>query len=988
MLEDLEARQLAIQPQHSVIISAPAGSGKTQLLVTRVLKLLCIVSEPEEILALTFTNKAAGEMKERVLLALSLYKQDPGTLSELEQAMQKVAIQAMRRSDELGWELLVDINRLNITTIDSFNYSLVEKMPLITNAGLNFSICNDPKFYYERAAEAVINLYNSKEFATDLLQALKLVELDPNRLQKMLTELLATRQQWLPIVLSAEIKGFTSFISRSWEQEKANLLDKIYALASDELLELLPQDDSLEVWQEFCTKLLTKAGGIRKKYTSLVEPELLPYLNLLQELPCLQDIEHGKFKALFNLLKLAAAKLQQLFVQEHTYDFIAIAEYGLLALGDEEHITDLALKLDHKLSHILVDEFQDLSWQQYDLLEKLTKEMDPENASLFFVGDPQQSIYRFRQADPEIFNSVRDLGIGSFKPISLQLLVNFRSNLGVVSLVNNLFNKEQVDLSLTSSNNYVQAISNSTLKVNPKVCFAESEEQISSIIDYLQQNGIAGVTILVKNKSHARELLPYLDSEGIEYQAHGLSSLLEQQFILDLLTLTRILTNKYDRVAWLAFLRSPFIGLTIQEIQELFVHDLETTILQQILNTRPKELEHFISVYERAIFEYADLEFTQKFSRIFQDLGGLALLTEKHKIYFSEYINFLTRDDIKNNIYDLDYIKKQLEQMQVDEPVNSSILNIMTIHKSKGLEFDKVILYGLDRRGQSDLSNLINWQVNNVKRNILISSLGDPGYDYIKLKAKYKQQAEVNRVFYVALTRAKSELIIILSSKPSKNSIWGKNIEVLEAFNYQCHRQINISEQADKQLVKIVNKKPISINNQQLYVNDFIEPTPAIVGDVIHKLLEYFHRVDFARDKFAYYLTDEHITRQLQQFGILDQSLTNIIKTSVTGVITSEKLQWLWFKRNWDHAEYAIIKRIRNKVSEFKLDRIFIEQKKIYIIDYKTAGLLTNTRVEGYNLQVFSRQLNKYREIVKSIVPNFQVVCNVVLFDTAALLEV
>jgi len=144
--------------------------------------------------------------------------------------------------------------------------------------------------------------------------------------------------------------------------------------------------------------------------------------------------------ALVRMLPVAAAQLQIEFRQRGAADYGEVAMAAQRALGDAENPTDLSLTLDYRIQHLLVDEFQDTSVSQYDLLLRLTAGWEPgDGRTIFAVGDPMQSIYRFREAEVGVFLKACREGIGQIPLEPLQLTANFRSDSGIVDWVNETF---------------------------------------------------------------------------------------------------------------------------------------------------------------------------------------------------------------------------------------------------------------------------------------------------------------------------------------------------------------------------------------------------------------------------------------------------------------------------------------------------------------------------------------------------------------------
>ena len=183
-LPDAEARARAVDPARSVIVQAPAGSGKTSLLVERYLNLLRQVDEPEEIIAITFTRKAAGEMRDRVLERLEA----PSDIAETLNA----------RSEARGWNLTEDPQRLRIQTIDSFAYALVQRLPFRSRFGLEYGFIDDARWMYDEAAARVLARAAAEDpLADEIADFMAYLENDHATAVALLAEMLSRRDQWI-----------------------------------------------------------------------------------------------------------------------------------------------------------------------------------------------------------------------------------------------------------------------------------------------------------------------------------------------------------------------------------------------------------------------------------------------------------------------------------------------------------------------------------------------------------------------------------------------------------------------------------------------------------------------------------------------------------------------------------------------------------------------------------------------------------------------
>ncbi len=194
--EDSLSRAQALQ-HSSFIVEAPAGAGKTELLTQRFLNLLVSVEAPEEIIAITFTNKAASEMKARIMDSLEMAAS--GQLPELahKQTTFKLGQQVLARSASLDWKLLDTPSRLRIYTIDSLSANLARQMPLLSRFGTQPSVRDDPRLHYEDAATRAIEQLEHQTYGNVVQDALRYFDNDTYKLTHLLAEMLAKRDQWL-----------------------------------------------------------------------------------------------------------------------------------------------------------------------------------------------------------------------------------------------------------------------------------------------------------------------------------------------------------------------------------------------------------------------------------------------------------------------------------------------------------------------------------------------------------------------------------------------------------------------------------------------------------------------------------------------------------------------------------------------------------------------------------------------------------------------
>jgi len=350
MIADQRQRERALDPACSFIVQAPAGSGKTELLVRRFLKLLSLTDKPEEVLAITFTRKAAAEMRKRVL----------------------------QQIDNAG-----DIaHRLRIMTMDAFCASLTRQMPVLARFGAQPGIVEDARDIYREAAFRVLS-----SFENPAVRKL-LAHLDNNlaAAAELLAVMLAKRDQWLR---NAGHPPTRAELEAALLAERKRLFFKATAL-----LPAASEDLAIEV--------LTKKGTWRVKHKRAQELAARPdaealraALEALLALPPANydDAQWEALEAILALLLPAVVQLVFLFSEKNQVDFVQVSHAAVHALGAAGDPSELLLSLDSRISHILVDEFQDTSVSQWELLDLLTSNWNPEEGrTVFLVGDPMQSV--------------------------------------------------------------------------------------------------------------------------------------------------------------------------------------------------------------------------------------------------------------------------------------------------------------------------------------------------------------------------------------------------------------------------------------------------------------------------------------------------------------------------------------------------------------------------------------------------------------------
>ena len=870
---DQAERLKAIDPRESFIVSAPAGSGKTGLITQRILGLLATVNEPEEILSITFTRKAAAEMASRVHIALQQAANEPRPSDSYAAQTWDLAQKALLQDKHLNWNLLDMPNRLRIQTIDSFCRYIARQFSLETKLGDISDPSEYPEAHYEAASRSLLQkLETDESLAPSLEIILAHTGNDLGRCERLLSELLNKREQWLPLIYgSKDNRHYFERVIENIVDEKLNdlyerlmpIIGELIALA-DFAASHLPEgknpalakligiadvpDSSLSgisEWKALLGMLVTKEGNIRlkidknagfpadKKEHKGRMDELLSWcrgqhdleeqIGNILHLPdhSINLSQQRILDALALLLPHLAAQLITEFKEHDQCDYPAITLSALEAITPacDDIVSDITLRLDYQLRHILVDEFQDTSGSQVELIAQLVTGWQPEDGrTLFLVGDAMQSLYGFRNANVGLFINLQRHSIGTVQCTPLTLSTNFRSEQGVVEWVNHVFSgafPKRADISRgavpyspsSAFKNYGENDAVSFSGFSGELADTAEADHIANICHQISRaDNSQSIAILVRSRGHLRHIIPALQAANLDWEAHDITPLGTRMPVLDMMSLTRALVSPADRVAWLSLLRTPFCGLGLEDLLTLSNSSMVNpytgdAILEQLRNllesTSSQRLSHYglqtltriiptlISAWENR--GRTDIRIAVEST--WQSLGGPATISNDADLSdIRRYLDLLETWQVAGLIKDWSGFEVAVEKLYANpsphysaEVQSGSKIQIMTIHKSKGLEFDHVILPSLGTKSPSDKKPLLRWQKiisEDNQSSLIMAPLGahdeedDPVYAYLKYESSVKTRLEDTRVLYVAATRAIKKLYLCAKLTPSKKEGW------------------------------------------------------------------------------------------------------------------------------------------------------------------------------------------------------------------------
>lgn len=1111
-LPDLQEREKALDPTQSFIVQAPAGSGKTSLLIQRYLTLLAGVKTPEALIAITFTRKAAQEMRTRVLEALQSAKthQNKPPQDAYAQKNWALAQAALKRDADMGWQITQHPHRLKIMTIDAFCADLVRQMPLLSHLFTQLNIAENPTTDYESAATAFINTLDEGSETAEALQHL-LEHLDNNlsKVHRLLVDMLAQRDQWLPYI--APDYNDLPHLRKQLEKNLENLLTEKLASCRKhfptaqigQLLELIDfacsnlakvdqEDDIAErlkncqaledlpeadrhnhpQWQTIAEFLLTKSGTWRKNVTyklgfppstqgenkeekahlkamkaymktllTSLEPETALQTALTESRLCpypkYQDSQWTILCTLLKVLPALVAHLALVFREKNNTDFCEIALAAQQALGTHETPSDLALALDYSIQHILVDEFQDTSSTQYRLLEKLIEGWQNEDGhTLFLVGDPMQSIYRFRQAEVNLFLRTRSHGIAGIQPTSLTLSTNFRATDALIQWTNHTCQKifpaqDDFDTSAIAFSPSSAAADKAASKTFTECkAFTDKSQENAHLVATIKtaqtSSPEGSIAILVRSRTHLQSLLPALKQANISYQGIDIEYLGEHSVVRDLFALTQALFNPLDRTAWLAILRAPWCGLTLADLYEIAKHTpIDRSIYSSIMHPdlplsqdAINRLTRITPILAWTIKQRARQNTALWIQGCWHALGGPACLTQPHEFEdASNYFALLVSLEQTGPLTDLELLSIQLDRLYA-KPITGSKMpvQIMTIHRAKGLEFDTVILPALEAKPRANTQPLLLWeerhQANDHEllmtpiHSLTTPEATDPIYQYLRYHAQQKDSHETTRLLYVAMTRARQALHLLATiqadQKGQVNPAYGSFLShlwpalsedfttkalhvdtsptkaVISSFNPIQHTQPNLSRLTTNWQHPVTYRLPQSDQQTAQRANNLVYPPTSLaqhIGTIIHQCLEKLSLIDNPSFEKVWESLKQHCSQYLKAVGISGEELHQALTTAQQAIRnTLQDSRGLWIlspNHQAARSEYHLTIQQGPKTQRMIIDRTFIDETNTrWIIDYKITPIQPEQNLDAFSQQqaaLHQSQLQTYTQAFISL---------------------
>lgn len=906
--------------ENYLCLEASAGSGKTFALSVRYIALLLKGNHPRKILALTFTNKAANEMKHRItdtFCNLHLSKCD-GERNAICELLCKSKEEVLELRDKFMADFLS--SELKISTFDSFFATILRQFSL--NLGLmpDFNSLNDNSIDVKNEFK---RLLNSNSMMSKVAKYLYYTNSKENALFEKLALLSQTKFDKFDAPLPDPKNAMDRYnalcdVALKFGSDKYYVANFNKNLSLNEIVEKAVVKD---IDKKYFDKVRDNAefNAARDEFISALKEYYL----------ALEKYEISQISYFVDLYKKAIANVNR---RENSLSFADITNWvnELLTNKNNQNIDMLYFRLDAKIRHILIDEFQDTDIKQYEILKPLIAESlsgigQSGVGSFFYVGDIKQSIYRFRGGQSELFNKLQK----DFSQIKSQSLdKNYRSDKKIVEYVNDKFENKYP--------HYIDQIPNSEDDGYVRVVKFDREkdkylEAIYNRIKELEDNRIEhkDMAILCWKNSDIYNIKDYLEAKGLEVSTQTTNNLIKSANV----------------AAVVAFLKYSIFG------DEIYLNTQ-----YEITKTKKAKLE---------LKSDASVAQTLKFIAKYLELEPCDVDLLKLYEISSKY----------SDIYDFAF---NIDNDQTTSAKNSQKgITIMTVHKSKGLQFEHVIVLDYIGKENSQKDKFLmeynlktdSWDIRLANK--VFEYLGDENYIQLQNRQKELDRKEVINKIYVALTRAKHSLIILAKDNPNGNNISyfteyesnGKAVEYLNLDEYKSGIIKPNSDKKQESKPQITHLKPFEkIAPQEILTSD--KPKESLnldsiyFGKALHYYLESIDFADFNSLKIAQNCLYNKFGAFIDQDGLKD------IKDRVDRLLNNPQfLEIIKDKRLYQEQDIGfngVLKRI---------DLLCVNNDEIEIIDYKSSLKNSDEHKE---------QVREYLDILSQIYPQKKLKASIV----------
>ena len=997
------------------IYNASAGSGKTFTLVKEYLILLFTSNKNDRyknILAITFTNKAVGEMKKRIIDSLSDFsKHDPGTnnnalLNIISEETGLSSTEIKNRSTEILKSIIHNYAAFEISTIDGFTHRVLRTFARDLGIPMNFEVELGADEVLMEAVESLISRAGTDKKLTKVLIDYTLSKTDDDKSWDISRDLFnisrllinENHQKAIQALRTKTLEDFEKFGKKLRFDIKAS--EETLRVSSDYFFELIQKNGIEEKWFSRGSvpgyfKKIKKAGQSINYNTNWAENiEDTPlynksldeaYKSIMDGLqPEIAELFLNTKRAYFNIEFFNEIKknlVQLSLLNEINREVEAIKKDRNLVLISEfnpkisEQVKDQPVpfiyeRLGERYQHYFIDEFQDTSTMQWEnLIPLVGNRLDSAEAGgLTIVGDAKQSIYRWRGGRAEQLIDLSNLKIKPFQTEQkvVNLPDNFRSGSEVVNFNNSFFKYAAASLNHPE---YSDLFDNSFQ--NPKkgdfgyvnIEFIEADkreeefeiypEKILDIVKGLDQKGFnrKDICILTRRRSEGVAIAEYLSEHSISVVSSEtllISQSPEVRFIVDLLYYSLNPQDDQLKLKIFDYLATRF--LPEDQSHRILVENLERNGADFFDWLQQYDLEFDMTQIKR-ISLYESVEYIIRSFKLVQDSNAYIQ-------FFLDFV-FETGQKTSNGLNDfIDKWEQKKDKLSIVVPEADNAVQIMTIHKSKGLEFP-VVIYPFANSDLQDTRNDNLWlDIHDENIPIAYVSASQKMLNWNENAADkfrdllYKNELDTLNVLYVACTRAAQQLYILstYNEKPKKSTnvsdlladyikAAGKWNDTLR-FEFGDSSKAIESKSSDKSNVE--PKKYYSSATQNQAVNivtrsgslwDSQQQEAIEKGEIVHEILARINHLEEKNKAIEWAVNN----------GLITESSKEEISALINSIISHPELNQFYLPGVKNLNEKELITRSGKRL---RPDRLNFDDNKVSIIDYKTGGFVDTHKMQ------------------------------------------
>ena len=1038
------------------IYDASAGSGKTYALVKEYLKIILVAKKNDayrNILAITFTNKAVHEMKSRIVGSLSEFAKDEPSpkaqdlMNDLVNGVRKIdnpeewdeepiglsIIQIKIKSQQIIKHIIHNYAAFDISTIDKFTHKVIRAFAHDLGLPMTFEVTLDTENLLVEAVDAIIAQAGEDETLTKLLVDFTMEKTDDDKSWDISREILDTGRLVLNENNRNEIthfqdKSISEFVAiKAKLTEACKVLEKESVSIAEELLLLIVKNgiDSKsfsgqyfpkhlvsiqegkfnpknKTYHEFDDIKINKTAKDRAIIENLI-PELLQVLATIYKAFEKRDFYKGFLKNITPLSLLNTVSNELKKIQEEQ-NILSITEFNALIHREIQNqpAPFIYERLGERYRHFFIDEFQDTSEMQWQNLIPLidnatSSEIDGEKGTLMIVGDPKQSIYRWRGGKAEQFIDLSKAHNPFNNPDKklVHLDKNYRSYSEVIKFNNDFF---QMLSSEFEHSDYKDLYANhSRQKINSKVggyvnisfipnivkgddnsetaegdTVDKSDLFVSATLDTIQKVLAEGfeykdIVILTRKRSQGIAIANFLTEQKIPLLSSETLMIQNATEVRLIIHLLKYLKNNSDLEA-----KANFLQYVAQNVQnQLPIHDF---IAQGMASKQEADFEKWLMSFDVAL-SFQNIRKKSLYEAV-EVIISKFLSSNTTNAYVQYFLDIVLERDIRNQAGISDFLSfwdKNAEKFSIPSPEGNNAVRIMTIHKSKGLEFPVVIFpFAEEDYSRKPKDKLwLNAEEEDfglpkvlIDNSSAVEGFGEEAAEVYNQKKQEELLDNIN-VLYVALTRAEEQLYVISNMNLSRkgdiptnnmctffiNYLKSKSDFQIEDLEYHFGDKTKLSSkkkhvdtsQTIPLVTEILNPNNIKIAQREALMWGTLQQEAIEYGNLIHEILS------FVKTKSD---IDLALTKSIES-GLITLSQRETVNNTLQGIINHNELEGYFAEGNEILNEQTIIQSEGRTV---KPDRMVINNlKEVFLLDYKT----------GTHYVKYQQQLENYQSAIE-----------------------